>query len=326
MGELPWTTVPEAEHYFYKEFLEYVSIKPDYDDPKSVDHGSHWDGSWVILMGMFCTWVCIYLCVFKGVRSAGEAVKFTMPFPIVLLIILMFAAVTKEGAEDGLDKYLGQWSTEGFETQDDGSIVWTAATGQVFFSLGVTMGVMTAYSSFNPENQNIVVDEKYISLGDFFIAFISGFTIYSLLGHTAKNCDDDLAAGLNIEDIYDVETCEELYSKSGLALAFIMFPYGLSTLPAAHFWCVCFFLMLFLLGIDSAFSMIEGITTVISDTETAKRLNWSKESITEFACIVCFFFGTLYTMDTGLDNFDIVDHYVNSYNLLTVGFVECYAT
>jgi len=323
MGSIPWTTVPDSSSYFYNDFLEYSSIKHSED---GTGHGSDWNGSWKIIMGMFATWLCIYLCVFKGVRSAGEAVKFTMPIPIVLLLMLLFAAVTKPGADDGLDQYIGHWSTDGFKTQADGSNVWTAATGQVFFSLGVTMGVMTAYSSFNPENQNIVMDEKFISLGDFFIAFCSGFTIYSLLGHTVYNCNNEPSTA-NITELYGVtDNCDELYEGKSLGLAFIMFPYGLSTIPGGHFWCVCFFSMLFLLGIDSAFSMIEAITTVVSDMELAKRLSWSKPSVTQATCLVCFMFGTIYTMDTGLDNFDIVDHYVNTYNLLTCGFVECYAT
>jgi hypothetical protein len=84
------------------------------------------------------------------------------------------------------------------------------------------MGVMTAYSSFNPENQNIVMDEKYISLGDFFIAFSSGFTIYSLLGHTVYNCKHE-SAGIDITALYGVkENCEELYEGKSLGLAFIM--------------------------------------------------------------------------------------------------------
>ena len=38
-------------------------------------------------------------------------------------------------------------------------------------------------------------------------------------------------------------------------------------LPGANFWCIITFLTLFLLGIDSAFSMLEAITTVICDAE-----------------------------------------------------------
>ena len=38
-------------------------------------------------------------------------------------------------------------------------------------------------------------------------------------------------------------------------------------IPGANVWCVIVFLTLFFLGIDSAFSLLEAITTVICDAE-----------------------------------------------------------
>ena len=42
--------------------------------------------------------------------------------------------------------------------------IWIRAIGQVFFSLGLCMGCVTAYSSFNPKNQNISRDGKIICI------------------------------------------------------------------------------------------------------------------------------------------------------------------
>jgi len=329
--ELEWTTVADASNYFVKELLEYESLK---------NLAGNQDGSWKILMGLILTWVAIYFCVFKGVLSAGWVVKITMPLPVMILVILMIRSVMLTGADDGIDQYLGNWDLDYVE-QKATNTIWADATGQVFFTLGVCMGVMTAYSSFNPQSQNIVVDEKFISLGDYTIAFLAGFTIYSILGNIVHDCKDITdpveLLGLTVcdseaacADIIDAggvaDACKTLYGKAGMGLAFQVFPYGLSKLAGKKFWCAIFFLMLFTLGVDSAFSLVEASTTVVGDSQLAKRMMWSKQGISMFVCIMLFLIGTLFTTDTGLDWLDIVDYYVNSFCLLLVGFFECIAT
>eukprot|EP00493_Phyllostaurus_siculus_P023439 UN23775 len=84
------------------------------------------------------------------------------------------------------------------------------------------------------------------------------------------------------------DVCKTLYDKSGMGLAFQVFPYGLSTLAGAKFWCAIFFLMLFTLGVDSAFSLVEASTTVVGDSQLAKRMMWSKQGISMFVCILLF--------------------------------------
>lgn len=338
--QLEWETVAAANAYFNVSLLEHQDL---------ASLAGNQDGSWRILMGLLLTWVVIYFCIFKGVLSAGWVVKITMPLPVMILVILMIRSVMLEGAGDGINQYLGNWDLDYIEQKATNNI-WADATGQVFFTLGVCMGVMTAYSSFNPTNQNIVVDEKFISLGDYTIAFLAGFTIYSIMGNIVYDCKSvtsaEELAGLTIcsltcaadasgcktcvslvSDQSALDTaCESLYSKSGMGLAFQVFPYGLSKLAGKKFWCALFFLMLFTLGVDSAFSLVEASTTVVGDSQVAQRMKWSKSGISMFMCMLLFFVGTLFTTDTGLGWLDIVDYYVNSFCLLLVGFFECIAT
>lgn len=60
--------------------------------------------------------------------------------------------------------------------------------------------------------------------------------------------------------------CEYFFqSASGTGLAFIIFTEAINQFPGAQLWAVLFFLMLFTLGIDSQFGMLEGLGTSIVD-------------------------------------------------------------
>lgn len=61
--------------------------------------------------------------------------------------------------------------------------MWADAVGQIFFSLGVCMGVMTSYSSYNRRNKPIIRDVMIISFGNCTISFIAGFAVFSVVGY-----------------------------------------------------------------------------------------------------------------------------------------------
>ena len=56
-----------------------------------------------------------------------------------------------------------------------------------------------------------------------------------------------------------------LFLSLFLGLAFIVIPEGLSRMPISLLWSVLFFTMLFLLGIDSQFAMVETVITYLFD-------------------------------------------------------------
>ena len=83
-----------------------------------------------------------------------------------------------------------------------------------------------------------------------------------------------------------------------------------------------FFVMLFLLGIDSAFSFMEGFLTVMKDTKLFCNVSRKKLS---FVCALCaFLLSLIYATDAGLNFLDTIDYYINFVMLLVGGF-ECFA-
>jgi NSS family neurotransmitter:Na+ symporter len=110
-------------------------------------------------------------------------------------------------------------------------------------------------------------------------------------------------------------------AASGPKLAFIVFPQVLSLIPGAPIFAALFFLMLITLGIDSAFSLVEAVTTVISDRYTYLR----REDVALYVCVFGFLSGIVYTTVAGLYYLDIVDHFITNYGLVFVGLLEAIA-
>ena len=84
---------------------------------------------------------------------------------------------------------------------------------------------------------------------DFITSLIASCVIFSVLGFMSEKL------GVSIEHVAD----------GGQGLAFIAYPEALSQLPLAWLWSVLFFFMLFLLGLDSEFALLETALTAMYD-------------------------------------------------------------
>ena len=45
--------------------------------------------NWRVFVSLMVMWVFIFFAIFKGVDSTGWVVKFTVPFPLLILIVLI---------------------------------------------------------------------------------------------------------------------------------------------------------------------------------------------------------------------------------------------
>ena len=61
--------------------------------------------------------------------------------------------------------------------------VWTEACAQIFFSIGVCMGVMTSYASYNPVDKPIIGDALKVAFGNSAFSFFAGFAVFSVAGY-----------------------------------------------------------------------------------------------------------------------------------------------
>lgn len=255
VSPLKWSTegydnkckIGPASEYYYRNVLKYLGDDCIFKQPKDTE-----EVAWLLWISSFFCWVIIYLCVFKGVKSSSYVVWVTVPLPMILIVILFIRGITLDGAGRGIDVYLtgedGSSVTNSLQKPD----IWTDAIGQIFFSLSICLGVMTSYGSYNRRDKPVIQDNFIIAISNSIISFISGFTVFSIIGYLRKS-------GNPVSR-----------QVATFGLAYVALPTAAAEMPWSNFWNLLLFITLFTLGIDSAFSMVEAISTVLHDTPTGK--------------------------------------------------------
>ena len=93
-------------------------------------------------------------------------------------------------------------------------------------------------------------------------------------------------------------------TAAGPGLAFIAYPEGIAMMPIAPLWSVLFFVMLFTLGVDSQFGMLETGVTALVDEFQVLRKGRRKVIVVGVVCVILFLLGlpqcsrVSHTMDT----------------------------
>ncbi|BBE30012.1 sodium-dependent transporter [Tepiditoga spiralis] len=255
---------------------------------------------WAIVIGLAVTWLWIYLILRKGTDSVGKTVAWTVPLPIILLLVLGLRGITLNGAGEGLN-YL--FSPDFSKLAD--VKVWAAAFGQIFFSLSLAFGVMITYGSYNSKKSDVANNTVITALGNSATSFLAGIAVFSVLGYMAT------IQGVGVDKVV----------SQGIGLAFVVYPKAISLLPGGVFvqaiFGFLFFVMLLTLGIDSAFSLVEAIEASISD-----KFKVGKKKFLITMSIIGFIFGLLFATQGGLYWLDIIDHFIGNYALLIVGIFE----
>jgi solute carrier family 6 GABA transporter-like protein 1 len=164
----------------------------------------------------FLVWVLMYASIAVGIKWTGRITFLTMGLPVVLLFVFLGKALTLEGAEDGVKEYIGIWDMEILRTQGE---VWSVACSQIFFSIGLTFGILTAYGSHCPRNEPAVLNSCVIAFSNSLFSIISGFAVFAALGHLAH------LEGVAVTDL----------SFGGFSLVFGTWPVVLNTLPGKRY-------------------------------------------------------------------------------------------
>lgn len=286
----------------------FVPFEAPTDSPSAMVYFFSLIATWWPVAFIFVIWGLNLLILRHGASSIEKAVRVFVPLIWVFMIGLVIRGLTLEGGFDGV-MYL---FTPDFEGISDTS-VWRGAFSQMFFSLSLGLGTMTAYASYLPKDADQVNNSMLVASLNCSFEFIAGLAIFSLLFVFTLN-----PAG------------------STLSLSFFVIPQGineLSTIPwITRLFGFLFFFLIVIAGITSSISMIEGPAVALMD-----KLKINRRKALTLVAIPCMIGSVLCTLPIiidkglagngtlGLSILDITDHWVFSYSLLIVGLVESIA-
>ncbi|PSQ81174.1 MAG: sodium-dependent transporter, partial [Bacteroidetes bacterium QS_1_65_9] len=216
------------------------------------------DASTVIpLTGAFM--LITILVVYGGVEEGIERwAKVLMPLLLVLMLVVIFRAVTLPDAGKGLNFYLNPNFSK-----IDGAVV-LAALGQAFFSLSLGMGAMITYGSYLPKRENLIISGGYVALFDTAIALMAGLMIFPAMGAGAS----------------------ETATEGGPKLIFVVLPRIFAEMPLGRFISAAFFILLSIAALTSMVSLLEVVISYFVD-----ETKWTRQGIAWVMGGIIFLFG-----------------------------------
>jgi len=272
--------------------------------------------SYGLFIGAAVSWFLCFLSLVKGTQSIQIITVITNLVKFILLFVLMaqFISLNNTGAGGkpgkGIDYYLRsapfplppdaageiKYKQSGGSDSKD---LFQDAYAQVFFSVGVCVGTMFAYGSYNKTKKPVIMDSIIICLLDFVFALLAGFIVWGAVGYLQVS-----------ENVAYNQT-------SNVGLTFIAMPVAAAVSENPGMFTT-FCVMMFFAGIDSAFGFVEGLVTNVIDQTSLKR--WQAAAL---VCVAGLLLSCLFTTNWGWVLFDLVEHYISSYIITAVGLCQC---
>ncbi|MBO1518751.1 sodium-dependent transporter [Oceanisphaera pacifica] len=272
----------DSNAFFFGEFLGLG------DDSAPSNLGSL---QWNLLLPLCLAWAATYFATFRGVKGGIEKVnKVLMPLLFAMVLLLIGRIAFLPGALEGIDWLLKPDFSKIWDLK-----VWSAAYGQIFFTLSVGFAIMLSYASYLPKKSDINNNAFMTVLMNCGFSILAGIMIFGALGYMANVQDKELT---------------EVVS-SGVGLAFVTLPTAINLLPAPGVMGPLFFLALMFAGVSSHISIAEAVTTGLMD-----KLGWSRPKTATVFCSVGFVVSLLFITQGGLLLLDLVDYFINNIALL----------
>lgn len=253
----------------------------------------------------------IFLAVGFGKDILAQFTWITVVLPVFMVAILLVKAVTLEGASDGIDYYINKLEWDKLLSGE----LWAAAAGQILFSLSPGTGCAITLTSHAKKNTDVYRVALIVAVCNSSFSLFAGFAIFSVLGNLAYNLGKPVA---------------EIAESSGIGLAFIAIADGMTNFgEASNVMSVLFFAMLLMLGFDSSFAWVEASMGVLDDFLRSPThglgIRVPRIYLAIFLCAFLYTIGLPYCTEQGGFLLDTIDHFIGSYLLLWVCFLEAIA-
>jgi NSS family neurotransmitter:Na+ symporter len=262
----------------------------------------HWySPQWHIVSSLLVVWGLCFVVMKLGLNKGIERVsRYATPIFMVLVLLLMIRVMFVSGAWIGIKALF----TPDF-TVLSSSKVWSAAYGQVFFSLGLGLSVMLAYASFLPKKTNLNQSALITVIANGVFSLVCAVLVFGMLG---------VLSHANNQPIDNVVT-------AGIGLTFVTLPAAINLLPMPTVIGPIFFLGLFLIGFTSQLSLLQTVLSSLEDRKIQQR----RIPIIFKLCVGGFALSIFLTGANGILFIDIIDYFTNQIALVFSGFIELLA-
>lgn len=223
---------------------------------------SQWSPVFWCAVFMGITAVAVYLGVDKGIEKLS---KFMMPTLLLLIIAIAIFCLTIKGPVASTLEGLKIYFIPNFEGMTLKRLfnIMIDASGQIFYSMSIAMGIMITYGSYTKKETNLVKSVNQIEIFDTGVALIAGMimvpVVYAFQGH-------------------------EGLSASGPSLLFVSLPKVFEAMgTVGHFVGALFFVLVLFAALTSSISLLETIASVVMD-----KLGWERKKSCTAVIILSF--------------------------------------
>ncbi|NXO49055.1 SC6A9 protein, partial [Aramus guarauna] len=236
------------------------------------------------------SWVVVFLCLIKGVKSSGKvpAPPGVDTPPLQMATPPLQMATPPPGTAPPLSE----------RTSHCGCGPMSGHSPSPFRAAPPTD------SDPSPCRDSII-----ISITNCATSVYAGFVIFSILGFMANHL------GVDVSKVAD----------HGPGLAFVAYPEALTLLPISPLWSILFFFMLILLGLGTQFCLLETLVTAIVDEVGNEWIIRRKTFVTLGVAIVGFLLGVPLTTQAGIYWLLLMDNYAASFSLVIISCIMCVA-
>lgn len=183
-------------------------------------------------------------------RGIETVAKYAMPALLVLGVVLAIRVLTLPPVEgrtvsDGLAQlwHVRDWSVLG---KPD---VWLAATGQIFFTLSVGLGMVHSYASYLRRHEDVTLNGLAACGTNEFVEVILGSTIA-------------IPAAVVF---FGVMETQQIARDGTFAIGFHALPVIFQQMPAGQLFGTMWFVLLFLAGLTSSMAMFTPLLLFLED-------------------------------------------------------------
>jgi SNF family Na+-dependent transporter len=199
------------------------------------------------LLTFACNIIIMSLSISKGIEFVA---KYAMPALLVLGIVLAIRVLSLPPVEgrtvaDGLAQIwrVSDWSVLRH------SDVWIAATGQIFFTLSVGLGMVHSYASYLNYEHDVTLSGLTACTTNEFVEVILGGTIA-------------IPAAVVFFGVADTRA---ILDQGTFAIGFHALPVIFQKMPAGQAFGVMWFILLFLAGLTSSMAMFTPLLLFLED-------------------------------------------------------------